>query len=190
MSLFYRKESPAIFAQRFSKPAPPSNAWSLKSNLVFDSKQKAKIVTVKSKRISCSVMGSAIQLSGFGKPKIIFEKDIAAFLAEKSDDVVYLALKQICKDHATSSRSSILISGCVEDNFSASTTYPGHKLCVKLKTRTPFANPFVSGLEKENFLVGSLSDTECDLIKYFGETKEELNEVVNFFGSGIARPKS
>jgi len=77
----------------------------------------------------------------------------------------------------------------LENNFAASKIYLGHKLCVELKTRKPFGNPFVSGLEKECFLVGTLNDTDCSLIKYFGNTNEELNELVNFFGSKILPKK-
>lgn len=188
MTTFYRKERPEIFNSRFSAPSQLLNAWTLKSHIIFEAKQKSKVVTVQSKMITCTVQGTNIQLSGLSKPITIPENDIADLVKSKSNDIECLVVKQICKDHATSSRSSILISGCVENNFAASKTYPGHKLCVELKNRKPFGNPFASGLEKEYFLVGTLSDTDCSLIKYFGNTNEELNELVNFFGSRISRP--
>ena len=189
MTTFYRKERREIFNSRFSAPSQLLNAWTLKSHTVFEAKRKSKVVTVQSKMITCNVQGANIRLLGLSKPITILEQNIADLLKSKSNDIECLVVRQICKDHATSSRSSILISGCVENNFAASKTYPGHKLCVELKTRKPFGNPFGSGLEKECFLVGTLNDTDCSLIKYFGNTKEELNELVNFFGSKILPKK-
>jgi hypothetical protein len=188
MISFYRKERPEIFNQRFSAPSQVLNAWALRSDKIFEAKKTVKVVTIQAKKITCTVQGTNIILSGLSKIITIPERDIANLLQSKSDDVKCLVLKQICKDHATSSRSSILLSGCVSDNFSASKTYPGHKLCVELKARKPFCNPFASGLEKEYFLIGTLKGTDCNQIKYFGNTNEKLNELVNFFGSKISRP--
>lgn len=188
MIAFYRKERPEIFNSRFSAPTQALNAWTLKSHKIFEAKQKTKIVTVQSKRITCTVQGTNILLQGLPKTITVTENSIADLLKSKSNDIENLVIRQICKDHATSSRSSILISGCVENNFAASRSYPGHKLCTELKTRKPFANPYASGLEKEYFLIGTLNDTDCSLIKYFGKTNEELNQLVNFFGSKIPRP--
>lgn len=194
-ALFFRKERPNIFAERFSAPTPPANAWTLKSNTIFKAKSNLKSfnVTFKQKpvKVTCHVVGTNLQLSipGTAKPIIIAEDAIATILeSKKVDDLLYLAMKKICQDHATSSMSSPLISGCTVDNFDASKTYPGHKLCLELKNRKPFANPFVSGLEKECFLVGKVDDLDCKLIKYFGKTDEDFNEIVNFFGSKIQHP--
>ena len=193
MTSFYRKERPAIFNSRFQAPAPPTYAWSLKSHLIFKAKKSNKVVTVvlsgKSIKVTCEVVGTDISLKVQGSSSTIkiAESEIAGLLQSKDGNIRTLALGQLCKDHANSSTSSIFISGCIVNNFARSSAYGGHKLCLELKARRPFANPFVSGLEKEYLLVGEVNDTDCKLIKYFGETKENLNEIVNFYGSLIPR---
>jgi len=189
MTTFYRKERTDIFNRRFSVPSRLSNAWTLKSRTVFEAKQKIKAVTVLKKKITCYVQGANILLQGLSRPITILEQDIADLLKlTKPNDIVCQVLKQICKDHTNSSSSSILISGCVKNNFAKSKDYPGHKLCVEVKTRKPFFNPFGSGEENEYFLVGTLNDTDCSLITYFGKTNEELICRVNFFGSQAETP--
>lgn len=188
MNPFYRKERPEIFNSRFNRPAPPTNAWSLKSHTIFKAKQTRKIVTIQGRRITCTVSGTSIQLTGLPQPATIQEHEFEQLLRPTNTTIKAQVAKQICKDHATSSRSSILISGCVVDNFALSTNFVGHKLCLELRTRQPFANPYSSGREKEYFLVGTVSDTDCRLIKYFGATQERLNVLVNAFGSRIPRP--
>lgn len=91
------------------------------------------------------------------------------------------------KVHANSSSYSLLVSGCTVNNFVASSAYPGHKLHLTLRARVPVPNPFASGNEREVFLVGQVLDTDCSLIKYYGQTAENKNEIVNFFGSAIPR---
>ena len=201
MNTFFRKERPEIFLERFSEPTLPTNAWSLKSHTIFKAKSAQKKFTVNLKgkyiQINCVVEGTNLKLTyidGSQKTALIQEKEIGALLKIKkeSDDIKSLAVKNLCQTHATSSKSSPLISGCVENNFKASKGYEGYKLCLELKIREPFANPFVSGNEKEYFLVGKVEDLDCKLIKYLGKDSkngsEEKNKIVNFFGSKIVHP--
>jgi len=121
----------------------------------------------------------------------ITKADMAAILALRDrgeqDTVEYRAIEKLCKDHATCSSSSPLISGCVVNNFAASTAYPGHKLHLELSKSVPVQNPFVSGNEKECFLIGQVLDTDCKLIKYLGTAAEDRSELVNPFGSHLPR---
>jgi hypothetical protein len=124
---------------------------------------------------------------------VIKEDEMAGLIAERSDAVKSKTIRHqvalfLCKNHATSSAQSPLISGCIVNNFDKSLKYQGHKLHLDLKDRTPFQNPFVSGLEKEYFLIGQVKDADCKVIKYYGKTDESLDLLVNPAGSLIPRP--
>ena len=198
MTLFFRKERDALFLQRFASPSPPTNAWRLRSNVIFEAKNargtKQMTVNFGGQRIalSCRVQGTSLAFTpaagGATRSFTIAESDMSNLLTARPNTLEYAALAQVCRDHATSSRSSPLISGCAVDNFAASRTYPGRKLCLDLKVRQPFANPFVSGREREFFLVGQVASNDCRLIKYFGATNENLDVLVNHFGSRLPRP--
>ncbi len=198
---FYRKERPEVFNQRFIAPAPPTNAWTLSSNLIFQARRahgtKNFRVTVNAQQmaLTASVMGNDLFVVGQGGgpgqnvQERISEREMGDLL-EGTDrtSLRYQIAKKLCQDHATSSASSPFISGCVVDNFAASRTFNGCKLHLKLRSRRPFRNPFVSGLEQEYFLIGQVADTDCTSIIYLGTNNENLSELVNPFGSGIPRP--
>jgi len=203
---FYRKERPQIFEARFKTPSSTENWYGLKTNTVFQAKkfsgEKRFSVTVagQQRTLVASVSGNELliksQPSDAG-PHVILRiseanmhdtlKSLPA--ASRDNSILYQIAKKLCEDHATSSASSPLISGCIVDNFERSRAYDGFKLHVKLKSRQPFENPFVSGLEKEYFLIGKVKDTDCQSIHFFGRTTDRgLNERVNLFGSRIPRP--
>lgn len=189
---FFRKERPAVFEERFKAPAPPATAWSLKSRLIFQAKNysgskkfKIKVAGV-DYSLDVTVQGTEIFVKKqVGQPGPntslrISEGNLADALDHPNESsLLYNVARKLAKDHATSSASSPLISGCNVDNFQASKTYTGNKLCIKLRIRQPVKNPFVSGLEKEYFLIGQVLDTDCESILYFGSTDETLNETVN-----------
>lgn len=203
---FYRKERPEIFQARFRTPSVAENWYGLKTNTVFQAKkfagEKHFSVTAsgQQRKLIASVSGNELlirsQLSD-ARPHInlrISEANMHDTLkslpvASRDNSLLYQIAKKLCKDHATSSASSPLISGCIVDNFERSRNYDGFKLHVKLKFRKPFENPFVSGLEKEYFLIGEVKDIDCQIIHFFGRTNQNLNEIVNPFGSKIPRPR-
>lgn len=197
MFVFYRKERPEIFTTRFSSPTSPTDAWRLTSNVIFQAKnvnEKKFSVTHNGRpvQLSCTVAGTSLAFSTVDAPSAssftIAESEMGELLARKPDTLKYLALAKICRDHATSSRSSPLISGCVVNNFHANTNFPGHKICLDLQSRRPFPNPFTSGQEREHFLVGWVLATDCRTIKYLGSIHENKNVIVNVPGSRIPRP--
>jgi hypothetical protein len=197
---FFRKEVTHLFDSRFSLPALPAQAYGLKSHVIFRAKNalgaKNFQVTVGDQKIDlvATVSGSELLVKNklaAAKPKIMLrlsEDNIADALTAKVDSAIYAVAKKLCQDHTVSSKSSPLISGCTVNNFDASSAYDGYKLHLKLRFRQPFMNPFVSGLEKECFLIGQVLDTDCELIKFLGRTNEDRNELVNPFGSRIPRP--
>lgn len=171
---FFRKERDYIFISRFEKT---SNDWKLKSSTIFKSKKDTKSFTIiidgKKINIKCAVSGKDIVITTLhnGLDITVKEENIATLLATKPhDSIAYHAINNLCKSHATSSASSLFISGCAVNNFEEGKVYPGYKLKLKLLSRVPFANPHVSGLEREYFLVGSVSDSDCDEIEYLGQT--------------------
>ncbi|MGH8517979.1 MAG: hypothetical protein ACREUE_11020, partial [Panacagrimonas sp.] len=144
----FRKERDIYFRMRFQAPTASKPGWSLKGPDIFKAKKEYKSFVVDGKRVICRVgLNSAITIEGITPNKIITinEIDIPRYLLTTSVSMSAKVIKQICKDHATSSSSSILISGCIENNFAAGKAYPGYKLRVDLKSRVPFSNPFVSG---------------------------------------------
>jgi hypothetical protein len=186
---FYRKESETVFNERFKTLNPQKGSVALNGHLIFQAKNYTgeKIFTVTTARVDgkagsfklkCTIVeGPKLRIVRCDNPnKLVFEgneADVAAILNLKRKlkaSLNYEALAKICKDHATSSAHSPLISGCKVDNFRQSTKYPGHKLHLILKTRTPFQNQFASGNEKEYFLIGQVHDTDCKQIKYLGRT--------------------
>jgi hypothetical protein len=202
MADFFRKERDDVFKTRIATPTPPTNAWSLKSSIIFQAKNYngAKSTTVQvgdaAVAVTCTVNGSSVTIKRADKPLfslVITEAEMAPILARREvnekDTLEYRVLEMLFKQHATSSSNSLLISGCTVNNFAASSAYAGHKLHLALKARTPVVNPFASGNEKEVFLVGQVLDSDCSLIKYYGQTAENKNELVNGFGSFIPRPK-
>jgi len=202
MADFFRKERDDVFKTRIAAPTPPTNAWRLKSSVIFQAKNYngAKNTTVSvgdaTIAVSCTVSGPRLTIKRTDKPLfslVITEAEMGPILARREasdkDTLEYRVLEMLFKQHATSSSTSLLISGCAVNNFAASLAYPGHKLHLELKARVPVANPFVSGNEKEVFLVGQVLDTDCSLIKYYGQTAENKNELVNPFGSFIPRPQ-
>jgi hypothetical protein len=198
---FFRKEAPVLFNARFAKPAPPTNAWKLTSNIVFQAKnfEGEKKFTVKVSgsptMLVCTVDKSLnlVLVDEKRKKYSLSESRMAELLACKTgtpgfDTVECQSARLLCTDHTRSSASSPLISGCLINNFAASKTYQGHKLHLGLKARTPFKNPLVSGLEGEYLLIGRVLDTDCKTVTYLGATNETKNELVNFFGSDLPRP--
>jgi hypothetical protein len=193
---FFRKERPEVFEKRFSVPTLATEAYGLKSHVIFEAKGalKPKHFRISLEKqgidLTATVSGSELLVTNKiigDKPKItlrLSEANMAdALKARNEKSVIYLVAAKLCKDHATSSASSPLISGCIQDNFAASKSYDGYKLCLKLLFRQPFVNPFVSGLEKEYFLIGQVLDTDCTSIQFFGRTNQNINELVNPFGS-------
>ena len=198
---FFRKERSEVFVTRFSPPTATQNAWTLKTNLVFQAKAfgkspKVRVVKVANKSISvkCWAENNTILYltSPFkGLPGKITEarmREVLAYKKEQQDTLLYQVAALLCKIHATSSANSLMISGCVVNNFEASKTYAGEKLHLVLKSRTPFTNPFVSGLEKEYFLIGQVVAADCERIEYFGSTNEEKNELVSLASSQVPQP--
>lgn len=174
MCEFFRKERDYVFTSRFNKDG---ESWKLKSTLIFKSKKDTKsfsiIINSKKINIKCTIFGNSITITNLATnaKQTVKEADIATLLTAKNpNSIAYHAINSLCKSHATSSASSLLISGCVVDNFEEGKVYPGYKLKIKLLNRIPFANPHASGLEKEYFLVGSVSDSDCDEIVYLGQT--------------------
>jgi hypothetical protein len=199
---FFRKEAPAIFEARFSKPRSPANTWALTSNVVFQAKKydgtKSFSPTVNGvrRKVQCTVdmnlnlVLQEVSNSGVnvGKPILVSETKMTELLARKKgavgfDTLECQAARMLCSDHTTSSKSSPLISGCIINNFAKSKTYLGHKLHLVLRTRTPFRNPLVSGEEAEYFLIGRVLDTDCAAVTYLGATNEDKNEKVAFIGA-------
>lgn len=193
---FFRKERVDVFTTRFSPPRPPTNAWTLRDQLIFQAKgyNLRRTLWIKHKgrnrELTISVIGSWIVANLLGAKIYFIQEPQAAGILKKRNkkSVRYLVLSKLCEIHATSSRQSPLISGCAVDNFRASRRYPGCKLHLLLKHRGPFANPYVSGNEKEYFLIGQVHANDCEIIHYLGRTGETKNEIVNFPGSRIPRP--
>jgi hypothetical protein len=198
---FYRKERPNIFLERISLPEAPVNAYTLKSSVIFQAKnagQKIFQVDVAGKKYNLIAQASGTELLITSNPNKPGEKTKMLRFSEANmtdilknndkDSLNYQIAKKLCKDHATSSASSPLISGCTVNNFGASVTYPGYKLHLKLRSRQPFDNPFVSGNEKEAFLIGKVTDSDCEAIVFLGETSENVNQLVNPSTSKIPRP--
>lgn len=202
MPAFFRKERPHIFEQRFRRPA--GNApCQLRGNLVFQAKNAGRPKTfrirVANRDYDLVATVSAHDLviqNQRANPtatltinRRLTEADMAsAVRGQLGDAVMHAAVKKLCQDHATSSAHSPFISGTIVDNFAASRTYPGDKLSIDLNFRQPFSNPWASGNEREFFLIGSVSSTDCRIIKYYGNTAESLNEIVRLPGSNIPRP--
>jgi len=205
---FFRKERENIFNQRFNIPTSINNYYVLKSNTVFQAKKYngTKTFTVTVNNQKQKLIASVVNNNSLGVKSdptvtsnrinvIITESDMANIfkstsVSNRNKSMNYQIAKRLCQDHATSSASSLLISGCIVNNFAQSVAYPGCKLSLKLKSRQPFENPFASGNEKEYFLIGRVLDTDCQVIQYLGKTNESLNELVNPFGCKIPRPKS
>jgi hypothetical protein len=198
---FYRKERPNIFLERISFPEAPVNAYTLKSSVIFQAKnvgQKIFQVDVAGKKYNLIAQVSGTELLVTSNPNKLGEKTKMLRFSEANvtdilrnndkDSLYYQIAKKLCKDHATSSASSPLISGCTVNNFGASITYPGYKLHLKLRCRQPFENPFVSGNEKEAFLIGNVAEADCEVIVFLGETSENVNQLVNPSTSRIPRP--
>ena len=203
---FFRKERPEVFSARFNVPTAVNNWYGLKTNLIFRAKkvvgEKAFSVRVgrQVRQLSASVSGNALVVKSRpndSRPHVnlrLSEANMHDTLhslprASRADSILYQVAKKLCQDHATSSRSSPFISGCIVDNFNQSRKYDGYKLHLTLKFRQPFENPFVSGLEKEYFLIGSVNNSDCQMIHLYGRTNENINEVVNPPGSKIPRPR-
>lgn len=201
---FFRKERPKVFEKRFSAPTSATEAYRLEFSVIFEAngatKPKYFRISLEKQGIDLTVTVSGSELlvtNNTNKPirgeKVMLrlsEANMAdALKARNEKSMIYLVAAKLCKDHATSSASSPLISGCIQDNFAASKSYDGYKLCLKLPFRQPFANPFVSGLEKEYFLIGQVLDTDCTSIQFLGRTNQNLNELVNPFDSKIPRPE-
>jgi len=203
---FYRKERPEVFQARFKAPSPAENWYGLKTHTVFQAKRFSGVkqfsVTVagQQRKLAASVSGNELLIKSQpsdARPHVnlrISEANMHDTLkslpaTSRDNSMLYQIAKKLCQDHATSSASSPLISGCIVDNFKMSRAYDGFKLHVKLKFRQPFENPFVSGLEKEYFLIGEVKDTDCQSIHFYGRTNQNINEIVNPFGSRIPRPK-
>ena len=202
---FFRKERPEIFTSRFNPPSAAANYWQLKGPIIFQAKAypQGRTMTVqidgKPVQVECKVDFNKLTVrkmvgnSPTGTAMIIQESDMAGLIADRADATKSNTIRHqvalfLCKNHATASTHSPLISGTIVNNFDKSLTYPGHKLHLELNERTPFGNPYASGLEKEHFLIGQVKDTDCKVIQYFGKTDEDINVLVNPSGSKIARP--
>lgn len=190
MADFYRKERPEIFEDRFKKQ--DNGHWKLVGNIIFQAKAypDGRTLTVKVNNVAatykCTVNGAVLSLqksaggSVQGPVMKITETDLKTLLSERSGTTPqHLAAHFLAKQHATSSSSSPLISGCIENNFKNATTYESQNLRLVLKTRVPVANPYVSGLEKEYFLIGQVKDTNCSAITYCGTNKTTVEEIVD-----------
>ncbi|WP_157232155.1 hypothetical protein [Hyalangium minutum] len=194
MSDFYRKESETVFNERFKTLNSRQGSVGLNGHLIFQAKNYTgeKVFTVTtakgvtgSIRLKCTVVdGPMLRIVRCDNSNtLVFEGDevdVAAILNPKSKlrgTLKYEAIAKICKDHATSSAHSPLISGCKTNNFSQNTRYPGRKLHLVLKVRTPFSNPHVSGNEREYFLIGQVHDTDCKQIEYLGRTMKVKNTI-------------
>lgn len=201
---FFRKERPEVFQSRFTTPTQAANYYCLRSNTIFAAKNftgtKSFTVTVggQVRKLEATVQGAELLIRNQAvdpKPPVMLRLSEANMNdaltqnpAGRANSLLYQVAKKLCQDHATSSASSPLISGCIENNFHRSTTYDGFKLHLLLRIRRPFQNPFVSGLEREYFLIGRVLDTDCSSIRFLGRTNESHNELVNPFGSRISRP--
>ncbi|MEP3478790.1 MAG: hypothetical protein ABJZ55_06055 [Fuerstiella sp.] len=205
---FYRKERPSVFEDRFSVPSTSAPFYGLKTAVVFEAKNFTG-----EKRFSVTVAGAKRMLiatvAGDGfflliksqakdvKPHVNFAMTDANMhdtlkslpRTEQANSILYQVAKKLCVDHATSSKSSPLISGCIVNNFAKSSAYDGFKLHLKLKHRQPFENPFASGNEKEYFLIGRVTDGDCKSINFYGRTNESKNHIVRSPGSRIPDPK-
>lgn len=198
---FFRKERPEVFEERFTAPTPPLRAWGMRSQLIFEAKAANKVkkfkVTANGKEMAleATVMGCEVLVrnqANSNTPATLLrlsEANMADALESRIEtSVIYQVAKKLCKDHATSSASSPLISGCIENNFGANSTYDGYKLQLTLRHRQPFMNPFVSGLEKEYFLIGQVLDTDCVTMTFLGQKNIKTNQLINFYGSKLSRP--
>jgi hypothetical protein len=187
MEDFYRKEREDIFLSRFEqnqdrwrlKSIPNANSAQIFIAKNYNGKKTFSVEVTKGVKtqVICSIVNrTSIKMEWPKNIKTLTEADIARIVKVKTDkSVEYLALKHMFVTHAKASTESLLISGCVENNFKNSKTYPGRKLCLTLKTRSPIQNPWVSGTEKEYFLVGNVEDIDCEVIKYFGKADEDLD---------------
>ena len=201
---FFRKERPEVFQARFALPTPATNYYALRTNTIFQAKnfalEKRFTVTVggQVRKLVATVQGTELLIRSQpddAKPAVtlrLSDANMSDALTQdptgRANSVLYQVAKKLCQDHATSSASSPLVSGCIENNFHRSATYDGFKLHLVLRARRPFQNPFVSGLEREYFLIGRVLDTDCSSIRFLGRTNESRNELVNPFGSRIPRP--
>ena len=176
MITFYRKERESVFKDRFSIN-PNDNSWRLTSPVIFACKlrEKTKVVTVSvdgvSSKYGCRVDGTSlnfVRISGNGAQQYGIKENEIKGILDGGDTTEKALIRRLCIDHAASSANSPFISGCIVDNFHNSRRFDGIRLALNLRTRIPFANPNVSGNEKEYFLVGSVYPGDCSVIKYLG----------------------
>lgn len=202
MPAFFRKERTTVFDERFRRPAG-NVPCQLRGNLIFQAKN---VTGTKRFRVRANgqdhdliarVDGHAVIIQNrrardterLTINRRLTEADMArAVRGQLGDAVLHAAAKQLCQDHATSSAHSPFISGTIVNNFASNRTFAGDKLCLELSFRRPFVNPWSSGTEQEYFLIGRVLNTECRLIKYYGRSDENLNEIVRLPGSEIPRP--
>jgi hypothetical protein len=194
---FFRKERLEVFNRRFTIPSRPDEAYSLKSHIIFEAKnangEKQISVTFGNKNYAFCVIAYSSRLFVLNKTNkatgfSLSETEMDNILTARQNSLEYAVAAQLCKDHTNASLKSPLISGCIVNNFAMSQSYDGYKLHLRLRLRKPFRNPFVSGLEKEYFLIRRVLDTECEIIHFLGRTGEHVNEIVNPYGSIIPRP--
>ncbi|UKE68448.1 hypothetical protein K8O61_13225 [Xanthomonas cerealis pv. cerealis] len=199
MNIFYRKEREHVFQRRFERVSNMGNLWRLRARKIFECKlgaaTKTLVVTVNgnTSKYACTVQGNALHFrkeTGPGNQVYLVAEAQIPGILQGADDVRNALMVKLCRDHAAASTHSPLISGCIVNNFQMSAAYPGRNLALHLKHRTPFANPHVSGLEREYCLVGRVTSDDCEFVKYLGSQTERLfaGELVNFPGSRLPRP--
>lgn len=188
---FFRKERENVFEGRFAAIDAAVGDYRITNGVIFQAKnQGVKKFAVKlnseSYYLISELVGNELLIRSdpakFGRkiPVLRFsEGTIADVLKNRRTVPLHTAIAdKLCKDHATSSASSPLISGCNEDNFAASRTYGGYKLHLEMTFRQPFQNPHVSGLEKEYFLIGRVLETDCESIYFCGKTAGAKDQTV------------
>ncbi|MEZ5404322.1 MAG: hypothetical protein R2729_31875 [Bryobacteraceae bacterium] len=197
MSDFFRKEREDVFASRFAMD-PSGKAWTIKPpGVIFQAKNFQEktfnaIVNGQGVAVRCKVDGSrrgltfTYQAGPALKTETLTETAIAALMLSRSNLYLYEAVCYLFKKHASASTNSPLISGCVASNFQASTAYPGRKLRLVLKNRAPIPNPFSSGVEKEHFLIGEVTASDCQQVWYLGHAAENLKELVSLIPRLVA----
>jgi hypothetical protein len=202
---FFRKERPEVFLTRLQAPTEGKNFYSLRSAVIFEAKNAsgakkfAVEVSGRKRRLKATVSGKTLVISedeGPNKDKVLLhlteDSMHTALSLPRSAQAASLACqvaRRLCQDHAVSSSSSPLISGCEVNNFAAATAYEGQRMHLTLKSRKPFANPLCSGNEKEVFLIGRVEYADCELVKYLGSTRgRTVSELVRGAESRIPKP--
>ena len=183
---FYRKERFEVFKRRFTFNQE-SNRWEKKGDVVFQAKLRANDFSkkVKIKKDNSATIDVYYGYTDVNKLRIEYTRGSRSFKFNWSEsdlkEIINNNLanysfrrkivENIMKIHTRASTNSPLISGCIVKDYVTENSFPGRVLKLNLREREPIENKWCSGNEKEFFLIGKVSERDCDGIVYLGGVK-------------------